>query len=175
MLVWLADKLEYFVIIRFRYFRYHGHRLVEGPAQIEEYGLPSDLRDMDAAVSFSDGRTYFFKKDKYWKYDERKKAIVEGYPKLIKDFWRGIPDNIDAALQTPEGDVYFFKGLQYYKLKLFGHTTYPGYPKPIGPYWLKCKDRDSDMRLSNDNSAALAFRPSYIIVLLTAFIWIVIH
>lgn len=32
-----------------------------------------------------------------YRYDENRKAMDPGFPKLIADSWNGIPDNIDSA------------------------------------------------------------------------------
>ena len=125
---------------------------------------------MDAVVSFpGNGETYFFKGDQYWKYDEKRKALVTGYPKPIKLFWRGLPDNLDAALQTPHGDTYFFKGQHYYKFNHYAFSVPPGYPKLIGPYWLGCpaKEYEQDVTLSTDNSS-LGLQSSYVVTLVIA-------
>jgi hypothetical protein len=123
---------------------------------------------MDAAISFpGNGETYFFKGDKYWKYDEETKALAPGYPKLIRLFWRGLPDNIDAALQTVEGETFFFKGQNYYKFNHYTFSVFPGYPKPIGPYWLGCKDKESGLEETlpgGGNNVALGLRPSNIAI-----------
>ncbi|KAI5694140.1 hypothetical protein M8J75_011375 [Diaphorina citri] len=42
------------------------------------------------------GKTYFFKGSKYWRYTG--KSMDDGYPKDISEGFTGIPDNIDAAL-----------------------------------------------------------------------------
>jgi hypothetical protein len=134
---------------------------------------------MDAVLTFpGNGETYFFKQDKYWKYDQQNKVLVPGYPKLIKPFWRGVPDNIDAALQTPEGETYFFKGRHYYKFNHFAFSVYPGYPKLIGPDWLGCTVQESggrDVTLSDGGkSAALGLRQSYIAIFVAVITWIVV-
>ena len=167
------------LLIHSRYYKYYGNRYVKGPTSIENYGLTADLRDMDAAITFpGNGQTYFFKGDKYWKFDERNKALAPGYPKLIKLFWRGLPDNIDAALQTPEGDTFFFKGQNYYKFNNYRFSVFPGYPKPIGPHWLGCKDEESghDVTLSEgDKSAAIGLRPSNIAIFVAVMSWLVVR
>ena len=160
-----------------RYYKFYGTRLVKGPSNIEDYGLPSNLRDMDAVVLFpGNGETYFFKQDKYWKYDQQNKRLYPGYPKLIKLYWRGLPDNIDAALQTPEGETYFFKGPHYYRFNHFTFNVYPGYPKPIGPYWLGCTAEESGTNVvlsRDDKSAALGLRQSYVAIVV-ALAWILV-
>lgn len=69
-------------------------------------GLPSDI---DAAFTYKNGKTYFFKGSKYWKYNGKK--IDGDYPKDISEGFTGIPDNIQAALVwSGNGKIYFFKG-----------------------------------------------------------------
>lgn len=137
---------------------------------------------MDAAVSFPGNRqTYFFKGNQYWKYDQKNKALVPGYPKPIRLFWRGLPDNIDAALQSPKGNTYFFKGQHYYKFDHFAFSVLPGYPKPIASHWLGCTIKESghEVILTDGNSAALT-RLSFLTAIVVALIswfgsWIVVR
>lgn len=156
------------------YYEYEGKRWISGPKFIEEYGLTAELREMDAVMSLTGSReTYFFKGDKFWKYDERKRKLLKDYPKLIKDVWSGLPDNIDAALHTPKGKTYFFKGKEYYQFDTYYYKMYPGYPKPIGPNWLGCSNKDNDNVLSTEDnkSNSYSFRCSYSILLLCTVLW----
>lgn len=72
-------------------------------------GLPGNI---DAAFTFRNGKTYFFKGNKYWRYAGTK--MEPGFPKYISIGFEGIPDNIDSALVWGEREIpniYFFKGL----------------------------------------------------------------
>ena len=69
-------------------------------------GLPGNI---DAAFTYLNGETYFFKGSLYWRFVGRK--MDEDYPKQISDGFQGIPDNVDAALVWSENrKIYFFKG-----------------------------------------------------------------
>lgn len=74
-------------------------------------GLPDHL---DAALTWADGKTFFFKGNKYWRFRNRRPDI--GYPKLISAGFAGIPDDLDAALVwSGNGRTYFFKGAEYWR------------------------------------------------------------
>jgi len=82
-----------------------------------------DKTMFDAAFVGGSGNRYiyFFKGSKYWKYSLDKGTVNNGYPKLIKDVWDGIPNNLDAAFKREHTDpkknnkIYFFKGSYAYK------------------------------------------------------------
>ncbi|KAK2912564.1 vitronectin a [Channa argus] len=65
------------------------------------------------------GKTYIFKGNKYWRFDNG--VLDDGYPQNISvGFDKIIPDHVDAAFALPAAGhhgkerVYFFKGDQYY-------------------------------------------------------------
>ncbi|XP_033126720.1 matrix metalloproteinase-15-like [Anneissia japonica] len=47
-------------------------------------GVPKGL---NAALTWTNGHSYFFKKDKYYKFDEDLGKVVDGYPKPIRGYW----------------------------------------------------------------------------------------
>ncbi|KAK2085069.1 72 kDa type IV collagenase [Saguinus oedipus] len=52
------------------------------------------------------------------RYNEVKKKMDPGFPKLIADAWNAIPDNLDAVVDLQgSGHSYFFKGAYYLKLE----------------------------------------------------------
>lgn len=70
-------------------------------------GLPGNI---DAAFTYKNGKTYFFKDSKYWRYTG--KRMDGDYPKEISEGFTGIPDNVDAAMVWGgNGKIYFFKGV----------------------------------------------------------------
>lgn len=55
---------------------------------------------------------------KFWKYDLKKDIpLSAAYPKFIRNYWDGVPDNMDATFQYTNGLIYFFKDDKYYRLK----------------------------------------------------------
>ncbi|XP_041797088.1 vitronectin a [Chelmon rostratus] len=64
------------------------------------------------------GKTYIFKGNKYWRFDNG--VLDEDYPRDISVGFDKIPDHVDAAFALPapghngREKVYFFKGDQYY-------------------------------------------------------------
>lgn len=40
-----------------------------------------------------------------------------GYPKEIKDGWKGVPDDIDAVYEW-DGKVFFFKGMKRVNIRI---------------------------------------------------------
>ncbi|KAJ8252540.1 hypothetical protein COCON_G00218520 [Conger conger] len=88
------------------------------PQRISSMGLPDDLDHIDAALSFSKSqKTYLFSGDNFWRYNEVKRKMDPGYPKLIADAWNGVPDDLDASFSVNgDGYSYFFKGDHYLKL-----------------------------------------------------------
>lgn len=89
------------------------------PKPLTNLGLPPDLQRVDAAFNWSKNKkTYIFAKDKFWRYNEVKKKMDPGFPKLIGDAWNAIPDNLDAVMDVPgSGHSYFFKNKFYLKLE----------------------------------------------------------
>ena len=88
------------------------------------------------------GKCYFFKGDKYIRYDWTKDSVDEGYPKKIADNWHNLPDtfrgSFDDAVngQGPfSGKCYFFKGDSYIRYDWGADKVDPGYPKKIAANW----------------------------------------
>lgn len=83
-----------------------------------------------------DGKTYFFKGDKVYLYDDKKMGLASGYPKKIKDVFEGVPDNINAVFTWGnDGKTYFFKGSQYYKYDDKNKKVLRGYPREVSGRW----------------------------------------
>nr|XP_033952810.1 collagenase 3-like [Pseudochaenichthys georgianus] len=67
---------------------------------IHEYGFSSRVKQVDAAVHVSEyGKTVFFIGEFYYRYDELKRRMDPGFPRLIQKDWPGIPKRVDAAFK----------------------------------------------------------------------------
>uniref|UniRef100_A0A8C5EGR4 Collagenase 3 n=1 Tax=Gouania willdenowi TaxID=441366 RepID=A0A8C5EGR4_GOUWI len=80
--------------------------LEEGfPRNISDFGFPSRIKSVDAALHFRVERyTVFFTGHECWRYNEQMKKM-EGSPMLIEERWPEIPAPVDAAVG--------FDGTQY--------------------------------------------------------------
>ncbi|XP_058447031.1 stromelysin-1-like [Malaya genurostris] len=67
---------------------------------------------VDAAVTYRDQKTYFFKGQQYWKYDRRQ--LEERYPRPTAVGFPGVPPNLDAMLLVKGGGFLAFKDQQYW-------------------------------------------------------------
>jgi len=85
---------------------------------------------LDAAVQTSDGVSYVFSGDSYWKLTS---GSIAGKARKISSDWPGLPNNIDAAVTWHDRKVtYFFKGDQYWRFT--DKTPSSGYPKDISSW-----------------------------------------
>ncbi|KAM7421834.1 hypothetical protein PAMA_010069 [Pampus argenteus] len=163
-------RREMFVFKDRWFWRLRNNKVQEGyPMQIDQFwkGLPPRI---DAAYERSDGKfvffkdgidtalrwepvgkTYFFKGDQYWRYNEEKRTADPGYPKPIT-VWKGIPDAPQGAFISREGYyTYFYKGKDYWKFDNQKLTVEPGYPKSILRDWMGCDQSDMEHSGSNGN------------------------
>jgi hypothetical protein len=95
---------------------------------------------IDAALNWENGKVYFFKGDKYVRYDLEADKVDDGYPLAIADNWRGMGDagfggSIDAAVNWLNGGIYFFKGDRYVRYNIAADKVDDGYPLVIGSQW----------------------------------------
>ena len=102
-------------------------------------GMPKSfyIERIDAVLwRESNGRIYFFQKDRYLRMTGT--TMDPGYPKPIAGNWHGLPSEfeggIDAAFwRKSNGKIYMFKGDQY--VRLTETTVDAGYPKSIADNW----------------------------------------
>jgi matrix metalloproteinase-14 (membrane-inserted) len=86
------------------------------------------------AVNWGNGKLYFFRGDRYIRFDIGAGRADAGYPKPINSgTWPGMVwiDGIDAAVNLGYGKAYFFRGNQYMRYDIASDRVDPGYPKPI--------------------------------------------
>ncbi|XP_047195615.1 matrix metalloproteinase-20 [Hippoglossus stenolepis] len=82
---------------------------------IYEFGLPTRIRQVDAAVHISEyGKTVFFTGEFYYRYDEGKRRMDPGFPRLIQTDWPGIPRRVDAAFKL-HGSIFLLSGIKSYQ------------------------------------------------------------
>uniref|UniRef100_A0A286XIL9 Matrix metallopeptidase 10 n=1 Tax=Cavia porcellus TaxID=10141 RepID=A0A286XIL9_CAVPO len=80
------------------------------PRSIHTLGFPPTIKKIDAAVSDKENKkTYFFVGDKYWRFDEKRLSMEQGFPRFIADDFPGVDGKVDAVLQM-FGFFYFFSG-----------------------------------------------------------------
>ncbi|XP_028397800.1 uncharacterized protein LOC114521531 [Dendronephthya gigantea] len=111
-------------------------------------GIP---RKVDGMFVWSDKYLYVFSGKDYYLFDQKTKALVQGYPQKIASFWKGIPDNIDAVFRSSNDQTYFFKGSHYYRFNDTVMQVDSGYPRLITEYWHGVpNDLDTVFHSSND-------------------------
>ena len=72
------------------------------PRPISDFGLPPG--GVDAAFSWAhNDKTYFFKDQLYWRYDEHTRRMDPGHPAQSPP-WRGVPSTLDAAMRWSDGE-----------------------------------------------------------------------
>ncbi|XP_037365772.2 matrix metalloproteinase-17 isoform X2 [Talpa occidentalis] len=122
-----------------RYWVFKDNHVEEGhPRPISDFGLPPG--GIDAAFSWvHSDKTYFFKDQLYWRYDERTRHMDPGHPARSPP-WRGVPSTLDDAMRWSDGASYFFRGKEYWKLLDGEPEVAPGYPQPAARDWLVCAD-----------------------------------
>ncbi|KAM5180551.1 collagenase 3-like [Mantella aurantiaca] len=83
--------------------------LNEGPRDIDEFGIPIYVKNIDAAFhDTKKGRTFFFAGDLCWSYDEDVKQLDSGFPVPLELQFPGIGSKIDAADMHNNGFIYFY-------------------------------------------------------------------
>uniref|UniRef100_A0A671EIK0 Matrix metallopeptidase 12 n=1 Tax=Rhinolophus ferrumequinum TaxID=59479 RepID=A0A671EIK0_RHIFE len=94
------------------------------PKSIHSLGFPDFVKKIDAAV-FNPllYKTYFFVDYQYWRYNEKRKLMDPGYPKLITTYFPGIPPKIDAVFYYKR-HYHFYQGCNIFEYDvLSNHVT----------------------------------------------------
>lgn len=125
------------------------------PHQVKEMGLPPS--GVHAAFEwYHNGKTYFFREDDFWRYDERLRRVESGYPKKLT-LWKGLPNGITDVFSWTNGSTFFFKDTSYWRLSDKMLSVEPGYPRPITD-WLACEDIAGGLGKGGATASTLASR-----------------
>lgn len=86
-----------------RYWVFKDNNVEEGyPRPISDFGLPPG--GIDAAFSWAhNDKTYFFKDNLCWRYDDHERRMDAGYPSETIP-WKGIPSPLDDAMRWSDGE-----------------------------------------------------------------------
>jgi phospholipase C len=96
--------------------------------------------DVDAAVDWTDGKTYIFKGPEYIRFSKDSHMPDLGYPRPILGHWprlgEAFPHGIDAAVVWSSEKAYFFKGHDYVRYTISGDEAGVdnGYPRSISHF-----------------------------------------
>jgi hypothetical protein len=52
------------------------------------------------------GKTYIFRHGLYWRLDEKRRWVEEGYPLQVEERWRGIPNDISSVFTFNDGKYF---------------------------------------------------------------------
>lgn len=86
-----------------RYWVFKDNNVEEGyPRPISDFSLPPGGVDAAFAWAHND-RTYFFKDQLYWRYDDRARRMDPGFP-AQGPLWRGVPSRLDDAMRWSDGE-----------------------------------------------------------------------
>src|SRR5216684_5146397 len=137
----MAERQAYFFKSN-RYLRYNiDTDLVDvGPIEISTYwtNLPAEFQsDLDAVVNWGDGHAYFFKSNRYVRYNIDTDLVDVG-PIEISTYWTNLPaefqSDLDAVVNWGDGHAYFFKSNRYVRYNIDTDLVDVG-PIEISTYW----------------------------------------
>jgi hypothetical protein len=103
----------------------------------EEAGFAQGIDD---AVNWGNGKAYFFRGERYLRYDIAADAIDPGLPLPIAGNWPGLAEagfgsGIDAVENWGTGKAYFFRGDAYLRYDMAADGVDPGYPLAVAGNW----------------------------------------
>jgi hypothetical protein len=96
--------------------------------------------NIDAAVKWGNDKAYFFKGDRYLRYDIAGDKADDGFPRRITDGWPGFENaafdaNINTVVNWGNGKAYFFHDDRYLRYDITGDRIDEGYPQSIASGW----------------------------------------
>ncbi|MGH0157166.1 UNVERIFIED_CONTAM: hypothetical protein FKN15_067191 [Acipenser sinensis] len=84
-----------------QYWTSRGFQMTGSPRSISDFGLPSRVRHVDAAVYLKDiKKTLLFVDTQFYSFNEAKLKMDEGYPKNIEEEFSGIGGKVNAAVEV---------------------------------------------------------------------------
>ncbi|CAH0555741.1 unnamed protein product [Brassicogethes aeneus] len=121
------------------YWVHDGGKFIENsPRPISDYGLPNSLDKIDAVFNWiRNDKTYLYKNDRFWRYNESTRALDKGYP-LSMERWRGVPSHLDAVTSW-NGETYFFKDRSFWKVDTETINITGDSPLNIGHILYECR------------------------------------
>ncbi|XP_007520806.1 neutrophil collagenase [Erinaceus europaeus] len=132
-----SDRDLVFLFKGKQYWALSGYDIQQGyPKDISNYGFPSSVQAIDAAVSYQ-RKTYFFVNNQLWRYDNQRQSMDPGYPQNIESVFQGIGHKIDAVFQQ-DGFFLFFSGPRYYAFSLHAQSVTR---VDRSNKWLNCRQR----------------------------------
>ncbi|XP_030635882.1 matrix metalloproteinase-14a [Chanos chanos] len=142
-----------------RYWVFSESSMEQGyPKSLKELGtgLPKDK--LDAALLYTPtGMTYFFRGNKYYRFDEIKQSVEADYPKPIS-VWKGVPDNIRGAIMSDDGaHTYFYKANKYWKFNNQQLRVESGYPKSVLTGWMGCDAEEPKKGRTSEEEIIIEF------------------
>jgi len=136
---WPNGKVYFFAGAKYFYYDMAADHVVQGyPFSIVDFwaGLDPFANGIDAGFAADSTKAYFFRGDRYIRYDIAADQAVAGYPRAIAPNWKGLwTCGIDAVVLWPNGKVYAFKGPQYIYYDLAADQVAGGYPRAIARNW----------------------------------------
>lgn len=120
-----------------QYYRYTGSYPVKGyPRSIRDYGLTESIESILSLREYN--KTYFFKDQQVWRYDENLGSMDDGYPHPTSSVFTGIAPPISAAFQYFDGYSYFLTDTIYQRYNPYHRNADPGYPRYFSKDFMKC-------------------------------------
>ncbi|XP_066921738.1 interstitial collagenase-like [Clytia hemisphaerica] len=107
--------------------------------------LPDQVKKVDAIFKWKrNNRVYFFSGPFYYRFDGVKLKMDPGYPKVISENWKGVPDFIDAAFSSNlDQKTYFIKNDKIYMFDDAYIRVKNGFPQSLGQGLYDCGGRSS--------------------------------
>ncbi|XP_068186502.1 collagenase 3-like [Antennarius striatus] len=102
-----------------RVWAFNGYQRVHGyPKKLSIFGLPRNVKKIDAALYDVDsGKTLFFVDNYYYSYDEARRTMDQGFPKRVDRSFSGLSGKVTAAFQY-RGFSYIYSGPYMFEYSL---------------------------------------------------------